>query len=115
LQDRSTDFEFLPIDVSLGRCQRYHQKRDIYTSNGGISPNWYVHSIYLSPFMRASPTLAKSSAHGSDTGNATSNTSGGVVTGMTLEGATPHLVYVRGGSEGLTSFLLGRAHLDAEL
>ena len=23
MQDRSTDFEFLPIDVSLGRCQRY--------------------------------------------------------------------------------------------
>jgi len=23
LQDRSTDFEFLPIDVSLGRCLRY--------------------------------------------------------------------------------------------
>jgi hypothetical protein len=25
LQDGSTDFEFLPIDVSLGRCQRYYQ------------------------------------------------------------------------------------------
>jgi hypothetical protein len=26
LQDRSTDFEFLPIDVSLGRCRRYYAK-----------------------------------------------------------------------------------------
>ena len=26
MQDRSTDFEFLPIDVSLGRCQRYFEK-----------------------------------------------------------------------------------------
>jgi hypothetical protein len=26
LQDCSTDFEFLPIDVSLGRCLRYFQK-----------------------------------------------------------------------------------------
>ena len=25
MQDRSTDFEFLPIDVSLGRCFRYYQ------------------------------------------------------------------------------------------
>ena len=25
MQDRSTDFEFLPIDVSLERCQRYYQ------------------------------------------------------------------------------------------
>ena len=24
MQDRSTDFEFLPIDVSLGRCYRYY-------------------------------------------------------------------------------------------
>ena len=115
MQDCSTDFEFLPIDVSLGRCLRYHQKRDIYTSNGGISPNWYIHPIYLSPFMRASPTLAKSSDVGSDTGNATSGTSGGTVTGMTLVGATPNLVYVRGGSDGITAYLVGRAHLDSEL
>ena len=26
MQDGSTDFEFLPIDVSLGRCLRYFEK-----------------------------------------------------------------------------------------
>ena len=31
MQDRSTDFEFLPIDVSLGRCQRYYQKSFEYS------------------------------------------------------------------------------------
>ena len=33
MQDRSTDFEFLPIDVSLGRCQRYFELFDAGASN----------------------------------------------------------------------------------
>ena len=38
MQDRSTDFEFLPIDVSLGRCQRYYEKsydQATYAGTGG--------------------------------------------------------------------------------
>ena len=34
MQDRSTDFEFLPIDVSLGRCQRY-----FYQIQGNVDSN----------------------------------------------------------------------------
>jgi hypothetical protein len=33
----ATDFEFLPIDVSLGRCQRYFQKIDASSGNSVIS------------------------------------------------------------------------------
>jgi hypothetical protein len=35
LQDCSTDFEFLPIDVSLGRCQRYFTKSETNTGLSG--------------------------------------------------------------------------------
>ena len=35
MQDCSTDFEFLPIDVSLGRCLRYAQKHPQKDSGGG--------------------------------------------------------------------------------
>jgi hypothetical protein len=116
LQDRSTDFEFLPIDVSLERCQRYHQKRDIDTANGGCDGyNWYLYPIYLSPFMRSAPTLVKSSEFNSDTGNATSGTSSGTITGMTLNTASNNMAQVRGGSAGCTNGISGRAHLDAEL
>jgi len=113
---QASGFEFLPIDVSLGRCQRYYQKRDISTSNGGCDGyNWYLYPIFLSPFMRAAPTLVKSSEFNSDTGNATSTTSIGVITGMTLNTASNNMVQVRGGSAGCTSNIEGRAHLDAEL
>ena len=65
MQDCSTDFEFLPIDVSLGRCFRYFQT---YTSGGeykfvarGYVPNANsIFSSFLLPFvMRATPTGTK--------------------------------------------------------
>jgi len=37
LQDGSTDFEFLPIDVSLGRCQRYYEKSYDQATYAGAS------------------------------------------------------------------------------
>ena len=57
----ASDFEFLPYDVNLARCQRYFSKN---TGSGGhigyggsIGDN-YRHEIYLYPqVMRASPTL----------------------------------------------------------
>ena len=112
----ATDFEFLPIDVNLGRCQRYHQKRDIDTSNGGCDGyNWYLYPIFLSPFMRAAPTLVRSSAFGLDTGNAVTGTSGGTISGMTLNTASNNMAQVRGGNDSCSNGISGRAHLDAEL
>jgi len=57
----ASDFEFLPVDVNLDRCERYFFKN---TGSGGhigygghIGDN-YRHEIYLYPqVMRASPTL----------------------------------------------------------
>jgi|GEM_PF-4740063 len=65
--------------------------------------------------MRAAPTLVRSSAFNSDTGNAATVTSGGTITGMTLNTASNNMVIVRGGNDSCTSSISGRAHLDAEL
>jgi len=64
----ATDFEFLPIDVSLGRCQRYyysHVKRSGNFEPVGIS--WYetatlvATNIIFKSNMRADPTLVAGS------------------------------------------------------
>jgi hypothetical protein len=63
LQDRSTDFEFLPIDVSLGRCQRYFEKSNgfsffkIGTSLTNIPNNEIYAPIYYLVQKRAIPTV----------------------------------------------------------
>jgi len=64
LQDCSTDFEFLPIDVSLGRCLRYFEivyDATTYVNSFALAK---VNSstAWLMPFMyqvlkRASPTM----------------------------------------------------------
>jgi hypothetical protein len=68
----ATDFEFLPIDVSLGRCQRYFQKSyaptitagstisqndGIQFSCGTVSSDIIGTTINLPVVMRAGPTL----------------------------------------------------------
>ena len=74
LQDGSTDFEFLPIDVSLGRCLRYfHRIKSGNSSTGGIigvgaqegTTAGYVY-VSISPPMRVVPTLTFSSLIVSD-------------------------------------------------
>jgi hypothetical protein len=59
LQDRSTDFEFLPIDVSLGRCQRYYNKItnvNAFLSGYNTTDNYAVTTIGLAVTMRATPS-----------------------------------------------------------
>jgi hypothetical protein len=71
LQDRSTDFEFLPIDVSLGRCQRYYYGHaigsDTYKPIGGLSyysSSQIIGFVHFPTTMRTDPTLISTS--GSD-------------------------------------------------
>jgi hypothetical protein len=65
LQDCSTDFEFLPIDVSLGRCLRYFQTfrgENVYICNGGMgSATSFVGAVYYLVTMRATPTFTANS------------------------------------------------------
>ena len=62
----ASDFEFLPYDVNLRRCQRYYHKYPNSGSNIGASYNGSSASffIYFPTTMRATPTT--SSASGSD-------------------------------------------------
>ena len=58
----ATDFEFLPIDVDLTRCQRYFQKIDTSSDNQPYSARTNsttetVCVLMLSTSLRASPTL----------------------------------------------------------
>ena len=62
LQVRSTDFEFLPIDVSLGRCQRYYylHAKDATQTIGTIW--WYISgtnstNVFFKTSMRTAPSL----------------------------------------------------------
>jgi hypothetical protein len=65
----ATDFEFLPIDVSLGRCRRYYAKivtDDSYTAigSGFIGTTTSAGTYIKYPVaMRASPTVTQSSLY----------------------------------------------------
>ena len=69
MQDCSTDFEFLPIDVSLGRCQRYFE----ILGSSASDLNAYVVGcvtnatnvggiIWFQAQKRATPTITASGA-----------------------------------------------------
>ena len=65
MQDRSTDFEFLPIDVSLRRCQRYYAKFISFSGTlvaygTGVSGSATGANIIVKypVTMRASPTVS---------------------------------------------------------
>jgi hypothetical protein len=73
LQDRSTDFEFLPIDVNLFRCLRYFQKSYSYATapatatedgkrstsgHAGSTTTGYIEGdITFDVQMRSAPTM----------------------------------------------------------
>jgi hypothetical protein len=99
LQDGSTDFEFLPIDVSLKRCLRYYYS----WTNAGLSDNYpFITPYPLSPpnssansqiwfktMMRASPTMSGTLNSGS-LNRFTANKDGAVAQIGTVSSATAH-------------------------
>ena len=55
----ASDFEFLPYDVNLQRCQRYFQKSYQYASTGYPSSDGYQRAtVEFNTTMRSSPTLS---------------------------------------------------------
>jgi hypothetical protein len=76
----ATDFEFLPIDVSLGRCQRYFFRDLINYSSGmggtgGGVGNIPVGGFGFATIMRATPTATWNSGGTVDDGSAASSIS----------------------------------------
>jgi hypothetical protein len=70
---QASGFEFMPIDVSLGRCQRYFQRWDssesvflqfipvTYSYNVGGN-NWAFGTYFFPETMRSAPTITSSAA-----------------------------------------------------
>ena len=56
MQDRSTDFEFLPVDVSLARCQRYCNRFGDGLSGMATDTSRVFPMVFFPIPMRASPT-----------------------------------------------------------
>lgn len=107
----ASDFEFLPVDVNLGRCQRYFSTNDIetdYVANGGDT---YYKCYPLPVQMRAFPTMANVSQW------RYFSSGGGVnFTPSLIQSASTLMFEVRG--TGLTNcrgFIYGGWSADAEL
>ncbi|NDB60408.1 hypothetical protein EB001_18450, partial [bacterium] len=70
----ATDFEFLPYDVSLARCQRYYYKRISTDAYGPLAQGMQVGASnmmiqgYHPVTMRASPTMSTSGTWNYETG-----------------------------------------------
>jgi hypothetical protein len=58
---QASGFEFMPIDVNLGRCFRYYQKISGIIGTSGSTTQIYTSTPFFVE-MRASPTLSVSSA-----------------------------------------------------
>jgi hypothetical protein len=78
LQDRSTDFEFLPIDVSLERCMRYFQTPPEIFVYAQVVNRYVSMEQPLAVYMRATPTLTSTLAVD---GSATQDDQNNFVTG----------------------------------
>ena len=69
----ASDFEFLPVDVNLGRCYRYFQSLDLGQLGFGFSTangQWMYINIGLSTVMRANPTATQGATSASGSTNA---------------------------------------------
>jgi hypothetical protein len=123
----ATDFEFLPIDVSLGRCQRYFiQYGDnaiakTITTYGTAVNTVEVDAVLLLPCeMRAIPTISSTNIRASDAGGTNLAVSSLVISSIsttksahlagTVSGATQYRPFFLG-----TSTSAGYIHLSSEL
>ena len=56
----ASDFEFLPVDINLGRCQRYYQENDCvgaFLQGYNLTNRYISNQINLPVTMRATPSL----------------------------------------------------------
>ena len=88
----ASNFEFLPVDVNLQRCQRYYIKlnSEIYGNNDRAGTNTNLQNFHMfREYMRAAPTITLGSATNWTSGpTAASATSDGFrIYGATTAGA----------------------------
>jgi len=58
LQDRSTDFEFLPIDVSFDRCLRYYEQLGVASFAKANNTTSFWTSFNFRKRKRGNPTVS---------------------------------------------------------
>ena len=122
----ASEFEFLPVDVNLGRCQRYYYKSTEGNANtitmiGGVesASSAGVGGLNLPVEMRASPTLSFNSGvrfYSAGSGTVTPSISGNRSTPAVLSAA----VGISGGTAGQAAYVYrgaatGHVIGDAEL
>jgi len=61
VNDAASDFEFVPYDMELARCQRYYQRDFRYINGFCYTTTTAIVNIPLKVTMRSSPTLAYTS------------------------------------------------------
>jgi hypothetical protein len=111
----ATSFDYRPYGTELALCQRYFQKSDFLSDNGGISANWYVFNVPFLVQMRATPSLAAATAYNSDTGSAYVRQSNNQVNGWVLVAASLTAMTIRGSNESLSQGAAGRGWFNSEL
>ena len=102
----ASDFEFLPVDVNLRRCQRYYFSRDYQKRQFATDSNQYSHDETAFPTtLRAAPTLVWTTS-GSDgwTQNAFEN--------ITTSGTR---IDFRSSASGANGYMYGSFTATAEL
>ena len=103
----ASDFEFLPVDVNLQRCQRYFQKIDTTSDNQPYSARTngttdIVCALMLPTSLRASPTLNNPNfAFFNSSSSATS--SGGSTSVTKITNSNSLITILKSGFTGLTS------------
>jgi len=68
----ASDFEFLPYDVNLARCQRYYQKNDYSYIGFGFatgSGQWLYNNLTFATTMRATPSVSSDATSVAGTSN----------------------------------------------
>jgi len=108
----ASDFEFLPIEVDLQRCQRYYQKlTGSYAQHGQISNVHYngtgqAQGVYTYPVkMRATPTLSHTTTSSNNSSSAyvvAANGGTDFIDSLALYNANNHstLIYTNVGGAG---------------
>ena len=121
----ASDFEFLPYDVNLQRCQRYYQETLAYIGHGHSVSTTTVGQLIFGTYMRTTPSLSQTGVITITDGYAgdyTQSSTGGLTIYKATEKTFGYFIVIgnfSGLSTGQTYFsrhnTVNRFTLDAEL
>ena len=116
--DTANDFQHLKYIDDLFNCQRYYQKADHYKYTGNPSTyDYWCDTVQLSPSMRTTPTLLKTTDINADTGTGSFKISSGSVAtdGAVIDRASTEAVVFKQKDGYNWAYDTIRMHFIAEL